>query len=380
MAEIAIVGGGSLGLLLAARLRSSGCDAELWTRTPAQASAVTADGITVIDDTAREAAAGTAAQDDTERRAVGSDGSGSPLLPPPEWSAQQTLRSSPVVAGVPALPLEAVRPGSCRMLIVAVKQPALNGPLLRRLSEVVRPDGFVAMFQNGIGSRGALERALPGRGLAVAVTTEAALRTGEATVRHTGHGTTWLGDTRSELVWLGETGASNDTRGETDGIVARAGPEAVDGSADLNRLSSWLDQAGFSVIVSNHLEERILGKLLINAVINPLTATLRVRNGELPSTPERVRLMKALFDETFETLACCGLAGKERLWDALLNVCASTAGNESSMLRDVELHKETEIEYINGAVCRIAARYGQPAPWNEAVASIVRATRRAGES
>jgi 2-dehydropantoate 2-reductase len=43
------------------------------------------------------------------------------------------------------------------------------------------------------------------------------------------------------------------------------------------------------------------------------------------------------------------------------------------MLQDVLAGKETEIEFINGAIGRMAARQGKDSPWNNAVTALVKA-------
>ncbi len=47
MDKIAVLGGGSLGLLLAGKLQASGSDCELWTRTRNQAVLLNLNGITL---------------------------------------------------------------------------------------------------------------------------------------------------------------------------------------------------------------------------------------------------------------------------------------------------------------------------------------------
>jgi len=54
-------------------------------------------------------------------------------------------------------------------------------------------------------------------------------------------------------------------------------------------------------------------------------------------------------------------------------VCHLTAANRSSMLRDVEQGRPTEIDAINGAVVRWDRERGVLAPVNEALAGLVRA-------
>jgi 2-dehydropantoate 2-reductase len=305
MAEITILGGGSLGLLLAGRLAASGCDCVLWTRTVHQASLLGSKGLIIQE------------RDDQ--------------------SAQRVR--------LPVIPITEVSSGSGEhgVVLLTVKQTALTSDFLLWLADVIPAQGALVLFQNGVGHMERLQEALPGRRLIAALTTEGALRIDETTVRHTGQG------------------------------VIRLGADKPEDDELLSMLERMLKQAGFSVLLSKMLEEAVLQKLLINAVINPLTAILRIRNGELTHTPERIQLMQDLHHESFRILSLYGLQDEAALWETLLQVCRATSSNESSMLQDINLHKETEIDFINGAICRMAIRQGLEAPWNKAVVALVKA-------
>jgi 2-dehydropantoate 2-reductase len=317
MTAIAVLGGGSLGLLLAGKLTASGCNCVLWTRSQSQASLINANGLSL------------------------------------EEQSGETNK-----VNVNAVPIAEISTFQGPVLL-AVKQTAVTPDFLERLATVVPLNGTLVLFQNGIGHLALLQQALPGRKLIMAVTTEGALRIDETTVRHTGRGETQIGEWHFD-----------------DRLMARdpinAGNEKI--SDILLLLESLLKRAGFSVFLSKQLGEAVLRKLLINAVINPLTAILRVRNGELTQSPARMELMKALFHETYGILSYYGLRDELVLWNTILQVCNATEHNESSMLQDVSLHKETEIEFINGAICRMAIQQGREAPWNEAVTALVKAT------
>lgn len=318
MAKIAVLGGGSLGLLLAGKLIASGCDTVLWTRTRGQASLLNSNGLKLEEK------------------------SGEIIIIP-----------------VNAIAFNDVSSNESRLVLLAVKQTALTPEFLKELAIIVPIGSTLVLYQNGIGHIELLRQALPGRTLIVAVTTEGAMRVDATTVRHTGVGETRIGDARLEFEAMSEERRELDRETFSDELLLT------------ERL---LKQGGFSVFLSKWLGEEILRKLLINAVINPLTALLRIRNGDLTETVPRMELMKVLFRETFEILSHLGLSGETELWDQVLHVCSATSRNESSMLQDVSSRNETEIEFINGAICRMAIQQGREAPWNEAVTALVKAT------
>ena len=115
------------------------------------------------------------------------------------------------------------------------------------------------------------------------------------------------------------------------------------------------------------IEQRQWQKLVINALINPLTAIYRCRNGELLDQGPRQDAMAALARE-LDTLLPRWLPDWPGGSLALAtDVAAQTAANTSSMLADVLAGKPTEVDYINGHVVRMATRLGLSAPANEAM-------------
>ncbi|RUS48451.1 ketopantoate reductase family protein [Cohnella sp. AR92] len=309
----AIAGGGSMGLLLAARLSAAGCETTVWTRSEEQARTLEKQGITLLD------------------------GNG------------ERLGNFPVRAvsiGQAAANRESL------VVLLALKQTGLTEEFLRELREAAGERAEIVSFCNGIGHLERLTATLPGSSQLAAVTTEGALRTGPSEVMHTGKGQIWMGQ-------------APIFKGSSTEYVKMPTEDR------LKDIENLFQTAGFSIFMSNKMSERILRKLLINSVINPLTALLRVRNGELLESEARLALMRALFEETLPILQANGLSSGDGLWEEVVDVCVRTARNESSMLQDVRNGRLTEIEAINGAVSRLAADMGASAPWNEKLTALV---------
>ncbi|MFD1955207.1 ketopantoate reductase family protein [Paenibacillus thailandensis] len=311
--RIDIVGGGAIGLLFAAKLALAGQEVTVWTRTEEQARQLRDNGITLEAGERRQSAAVRACCLDTaDNAAIGRDD------------------------------------GS--VVLLTVKQPDINGRLLDKLAVLTQGAGsLVVCMQNGIGHMERLSEKLPHARLLAGVTTDGARRLSPGTVRHTGAGELWIGS-------AGESAAH-----PSDGTLAE------------NRQKMFLDKlnsAGFRAALSKDMDNRVFQKLLINAVINPLTAIYDVQNGELPRHPIRLRLMRALCAETSDVLAAAGFK-QENGWEKVLGVCEATSANVSSMLSDVRAGRETEIAWINGGVVRLAERHGLRAPLNEAVTGLV---------
>ncbi|WP_231587001.1 ketopantoate reductase C-terminal domain-containing protein [Paenibacillus sp. E194] len=104
-------------------------------------------------------------------------------------------------------------------------------------------------------------------------------------------------------------------------------------------------------------------KLLANVIINPLTAVLRIKNGQLLLQEDRLSLMKELFGEAAAVYRAAHISiDEEKDWERVVQVCRMTSSNSSSMLQDVEAGRRTEIEAITGALIRMADRYEVAVP------------------
>ena len=203
-------------------------------------------------------------------------------------------------------------------------QPALE-PLIGRLP-ITTP---ILLLHNGMGTAGWVERAFPGHPLLLGITSNAALRDAAGRLHHTGAGETWIG-------------AGNAAARPWQAIVpllAHALPHAA-----------WSDD-----IASRQWE-----KLVINALINPLTALQNVRNGALL---DQAAELEPLCNELLPLLAHQGLHHEAEHWlHRVWQVLRATAENYSSMQQDLAAGRPTEIDYITGYLLRTAQEAGMTLP------------------
>lgn len=231
-------------------------------------------------------------------------------------------------------------------IFLMVKQPAITQELINNLKSQMSKDTYLISFQNGIGHVERLGEGLGRDSLLLAVTTEGARREGLTAVTHTGHGVSYLGKTE-----------------DSDHIV--------DSTHIL--LVEMLEKAGFHTMMSKNMDVRIWSKLTINAVINPLTAILRVKNGDLLLSPWARALMNDLYQETRLVATAKGILLPDELWDSLLSVCEATSLNHSSMLQDIEQSRRTEIDHINGSLVKMAKELNLEIPTHQTVYQLVKA-------
>lgn len=209
----------------------------------------------------------------------------------------------------------------------------------RQLKESLADDGLAITLQNGLGNKETLIRDLGIDRVSLGITTTGATLLGPGLVRAGG-----------------------------DGVIS------IEQNQALGPLEAVLRSSKFNLQIVDDAESLIWGKLVINAAINPLTALLRVPNGELLSRPNVRKMMGALASETAE------VAEAEHVHlpfsnpvSAVEDVARTTARNHSSMFQDVSRGAPTEIDAICGAVTRRAEFHGISTPYNRACWQLVSA-------
>lgn len=114
---------------------------------------------------------------------------------------------------------------------------------------------------------------------------------------------------------------------------------------NVEALSTKLNSVCFPIMFEEDWYETLTNKLVANAVINPLTALYGVRNGSLLENDFYFINMRSVFLEVVQALA---LTEFDSLWDDVMSICRNTGSNYSSMYKDIENGRETEIQSILG--------------------------------
>jgi len=208
-----------------------------------------------------------------------------------------------------------------------------------QLKLALADDGHALTLQNGLGNRETLTRDLGSGRVSLGVTTTGATLVGPGLVRTGG-----------------------------DGIIS------IEANQALGPLEAALRSSNFNLQIVDDAQSLIWGKLVINAAINPLTALLRVPNGELLARPIVRKMMASLARETAEVAAAehVHLPFSNPV-SAAEDVARKTAKNHSSMFQDVRRGAPTEIDAICGAVTRRAEFHGINTPFNRTCWRLVRA-------
>jgi 2-dehydropantoate 2-reductase len=136
----------------------------------------------------------------------------------------------------------------------------------------------------------------------------------------------------------------------------------------LDRVVACLSQATIPCEKIANWREPAFIKVVINSVINPLTALYEKPNGMLLETPSEFPRIKALIKEAAQVGKALGIDISEAiLFDQVMDTARTTENNYSSMLQDIQAGRPTEWEYLNGALIRVAHFEGMTLPTHEAL-------------
>ncbi len=213
----------------------------------------------------------------------------------------------------------------------------------------LRPGGLLLTLQNGLGNIEAISAEMPEYQLAGGITTMGARLLEDARVIWTGYGETVIGE-----------------------------PERWP-SPRTENLAKILSEAGIPTSTTSNLKRTLWGKALINAGINPVTALLKITNGELMVSKEGWLTASEAVQEGLLVANAEQVRFQTDMIMEMRKVAESTANNRSSMLVDVENHRKTEIDAINGAIVRLGRKHGIPTPINETLWTSIKSLEESNE-
>jgi len=160
--------------------------------------------------------------------------------------------------------------------------------------------------------------------------------------------------------------------------ITRVAPVSKSSLAAAERLALMFRRAGLDSVAKDNAYDILWGKLVVNSAINPLSAITGLTNGELLSCKGTRKLLSEIALETYLVGRLAARVNPD-IEDArdpstsVLKAAEATARNKSSMLQDILRGERTEIDFINGAICREAKSKGSfRAPLNEAMHGIVK--------
>jgi 2-dehydropantoate 2-reductase len=140
----------------------------------------------------------------------------------------------------------------------------------------------------------------------------------------------------------------------------------------VNELAGLLTRAGMNTIAMDDARGAQWTKLIFNAATNPVGALTLLHHGAATFFPPTGELFNALIDEGSAVAKALGvtLHGDPR---ELVKKGANAPGkHKASMLQDVLAKRQTEVDFMNGAIVHWGEKTGVPTPLNRALWALVK--------
>jgi len=136
------------------------------------------------------------------------------------------------------------------------------------------------------------------------------------------------------------------------------------------RIADLFNENGLNTRISNDFEKELWNKLVINCVVNPLTAILRVRDNEIVlDILKEVR--HGIIDECVRVGTAEGIVFESNLKESI-DKKIQRYTNFSSMCQDLMKGKNTEIDFLNGQIVELGRKHRISTPINETLVSLVK--------
>ncbi len=148
------------------------------------------------------------------------------------------------------------------------------------------------------------------------------------------------------------------------------------GNSDVFNKLLQLRNSLYPIELVVNAEQMLFEKAVFNCLINPLTAVLQVKNGELVTNKQAFLLMQTIYHEL--TVAFKGIE-QAIPFLKVIDLCEKTASNTSSMLADRMQGRKSEIDTIVGVILEKALASGHNLPTLRTLYHQVLAIEESGE-
>jgi len=161
---------------------------------------------------------------------------------------------------------------------------------------------------------------------------------------------------------------------QTSGRIAigrfqEGGPD----SQRVEEIKHMIEQAGISISVTDNIMLRKWGKLVWNAMFNPVSVLTGHSSYHLKEDPSIRGLFEGIITEVVQVAEREGYhLDKEKIFAKMFDLSRAVRGTKTSMLQDYEKGKPLEIDALNGAVIRKGEEHGIPVPINISIVGMIR--------
>lgn len=146
------------------------------------------------------------------------------------------------------------------------------------------------------------------------------------------------------------------------------------GTEEIERLADACTRGGMPTTAVSDARGAQWRKVIFNAATNPVGALTGLTHGRVCERPDLRALVTGLVDEGKAVAAAQGITLDADPEDLIDHAAKPEVAydHKASMLQDVEAHRATEIDFLNGGIGRFGRELGVPTPLNDAITSLIK--------
>ncbi len=140
----------------------------------------------------------------------------------------------------------------------------------------------------------------------------------------------------------------------------------------VERLAGILSRAGLQVVPMQDARGAQWTKLIFNAAANPVGALTMLHHGAATRFAPTAALYEALIQEGESVARALGIVLHGEARQMIVEGASAPVKRNVSMLLDVLAKRQTEVDFVNGAIADWGERIGVPVPLNRAIWQLVK--------
>ncbi len=220
-------------------------------------------------------------------------------------------------------------------LVILTTKAFDSARAIRGINEIVKNDTVILILQNGLGNEEVVRKeASKELKIIRAITTMAAEVLEPGRVRF----------------WDGET--------------------IVDWTGEGKKVLDMFSRCNLKTRATKTMNQEIWRKLVLNCIVNPLSAILGVKNNELVADSLRT-IRRQIASECLRVAEAEGVSLETHV-ELEIDRRISRYTNFSSMYKDLQKRGKTEIDFLNGRVVQLGRKHCIRTPANEMLTSFIR--------
>ena len=140
----------------------------------------------------------------------------------------------------------------------------------------------------------------------------------------------------------------------------------------VQEFAELLNRSGLRVVALEDARGAQWTKLIFNSAVNPVGALTRLHHAAAYRLPPTSALYEALLREGEAVAKTLGIALHGDPREMVVEGASASGKRNASMLQDIMAHRQTEVDFINGAIADCGEKLGVPVPLNRALWRLVK--------